>query len=151
MKIKITSGSKDIMKVQELLHDMRINQPTFQHSDIFSIPNDYWVEVESMLKKMKIGWKKSNQQQQENFAVKSKFTKRDLVEMVRRIINEAKYRSVKVTYSDGTFITTSLNPNITDSEIKDYFKIGRTANIGNADKDKIVTIKNVEILPDEEF
>lgn len=78
-------------------------------------------------------------------------TRKELKEMVKKVINEAKYRSVKVTYSDGTFITTSLNPNITDSEIKDYFKIGRKANIGNGAKDKIVTIKNVEILPDEEF
>jgi len=74
-----------------------------------------------------------------------------LRKMVREVLNEAKFRSVKVTYSNGMSITTNLNPNISDAEIHQYFKVGREANIGMGEKDKIVKIKNVEILPDEEF
>ena len=82
-------------------------------------------------------------------------TKKELIEMIQKEVksqlNEAKFRSVKVVYSDGTHITTSMNPNITDSEIRQYFKVGQRANIGQGERDKVVTIKSVEILPDSEF
>ncbi len=56
-----------------------------------------------------------------------------------------KLRSVKITYSDGSVIETSMAANLTDSEIKQYFRIGRTFNIGNV-KDKLVQVKKVNIL-----
>ncbi len=52
---------------------------------------------------------------------------------------------VKIYYSNGTNITTKVNSNLSNSEIKDYFKIGKKVNIGSS-KDLIVTIKKVEIL-----
>jgi len=54
-------------------------------------------------------------------------------------------RGVKVTYSNGEVISTSMAANLTDKEITDYFKIGRKFNIGNV-KDNIQTVKKVEIL-----
>lgn len=77
--------------------------------------------------------------------------KKLVTEMIKHQLNEAKFKGVKVTYSNGDHITTSVNPNVTDEEIKQYFKVGRKANIGNGEHDKIVTIKSVEILPEEEF
>jgi hypothetical protein len=56
-----------------------------------------------------------------------------------------KLRAVKVTYSDGTTSSTSMAAHLTDSDIKQYFRIGRKFNIGNV-RDKIVEVKKVEIL-----
>jgi len=78
-----------------------------------------------------------------------------LVKMLNEIqsksLSEAKFKGVKVTYSNGTHVTTSVNPNVTDEQIRRYFKIGSTANIGSGDRDKVVKIVDVEILPEEEF
>ena len=68
-----------------------------------------------------------------------------LVNEVKQELTEATFRSVKVTYSNGLSITTDMNPKLSDAEIKDYFKIGKTANIGNGERDKVVKITNVEI------
>lgn len=53
-------------------------------------------------------------------------------------------REIKITYSDGTIIETNING--TNKEIKEYYKIGRTFNIGDGEKDKLARIKKVEIL-----
>lgn len=40
---------------------------------------------------------------------------------------------------------TSLNPACTDEAVRDYFKVGSTANIGKGPEDYEVTITKVEI------
>ncbi|NTW18170.1 MAG: hypothetical protein HGA42_00550 [Nostocales cyanobacterium W4_Combined_metabat2_030] len=55
-------------------------------------------------------------------------------------------RTVKVTYSNGESITTSMAAHLTDTEIKAYFRIGKTFNIGNGAKDLMVQVKSVKIL-----
>jgi hypothetical protein len=52
-------------------------------------------------------------------------------------------RVVKVTFSNKDTITTSING--TDSEIRDYYKIGKVFNLGVVD-DKLVKVVSVEIL-----
>ena len=66
----------------------------------------------------------------------------------KKIMNEAKFKTVKVIYANGLSIETSVNPNLTDQEIKNYYKIGSTVNIGMGENDKITKIKSVEIAPD---
>ena len=61
-------------------------------------------------------------------------------------IKEAKLRSVKVTYDDGTVIPTSMSAKLKDKDIYDYFKIGKSFNIGDGEKDKMAKVKKVEIL-----
>ena len=58
---------------------------------------------------------------------------------------KSKVDYVDVHYSDGSKMSTSMNPNLKDSEIKDYFKVGRAFNIGEGPLDKIATIKKVKI------
>ena len=55
-------------------------------------------------------------------------------------------RSARVTYSDGTVIRTSMAAYLTDKEIKDYFKIGKSFNIGIVD-DNIQTVVSCEPAP----
>lgn len=55
-------------------------------------------------------------------------------------------RSVKVTYSDGSELRTSMSKNLSNKEIRDYFKVGRVFNIGSGIKDKLVKVKKVTIL-----
>lgn len=55
-------------------------------------------------------------------------------------------RAVKVTYSNGESITTDING--TDQEILDYFKVGKSFNLGKGEKDDIQTVVKAEILPD---
>jgi hypothetical protein len=56
-------------------------------------------------------------------------------------------RSAKITYSNGTVINTSLAANLTDKEINDYFKVGKSFNIGNGPADNMQTVVSCEIAP----
>lgn len=56
-------------------------------------------------------------------------------------------RSAKITYSNGTVINTSLAANLTDKEINDYFKVGKSFNIGNGPADNMQTVISCEIAP----
>jgi hypothetical protein len=57
-----------------------------------------------------------------------------------------KLRGVKVTYSDGTVISTSMAAHLTNSDIKNYFKKGKMFNVGTGGNDKIAAVKSVRIL-----
>lgn len=60
----------------------------------------------------------------------------------------AKYpelRVVQITYEGGDVVTTSMAGNLTDKDIKEYFRIGRKFNIGSS-KEKIRAVKSVIIL-----
>ena len=61
--------------------------------------------------------------------------------------NEQNYglRAVSVTYSDGNIIDTSMARGLTDQEIKEYFAVGKTFNIGNV-TDNLQTVVKCEIL-----
>lgn len=85
-----------------------------------------------------------------------KSTRKQLIEnkirsLVKEVLNEATFKTVKVTYSNGLSITTSVNPNVSEADIYKYFKVGSSVNIGTGGQDKVVKIANVEILGDEEF
>jgi hypothetical protein len=54
-------------------------------------------------------------------------------------------RSVKVTFDDGSSLTTSMASGLTDDQIKDYYKIGKEFNVGHI-KDKMAKVKKVQIL-----
>jgi len=55
-------------------------------------------------------------------------------------------RSVRVHYDTGDTITTSMAAGLSDSEIRDYFKEGKSFNIGSGEKDKMAKVTKVEIL-----
>jgi hypothetical protein len=54
-------------------------------------------------------------------------------------------RVVKITFSDDDSITTNMAANVKDSEILEYYKIGKTFNLGVVN-DKLVKVTKVEIL-----
>lgn len=54
-------------------------------------------------------------------------------------------RAVRVTYSDGEVIETSMAHGLTDHEIKEYFAVGKTFNIGSV-TDNLQTVVKCEIL-----
>jgi hypothetical protein len=54
-------------------------------------------------------------------------------------------REVEVTYSNKRKINTSMAANLSDSEIREYFKVGKRFNIGSGIKDKIAYVKSVKI------
>ena len=62
-----------------------------------------------------------------------------------KILNE-ELRSVKVTYDNGDEITTNMAAHLTDEDINNYFKIGKSLNIGSSGNDLISKVKKVEIL-----
>lgn len=67
--------------------------------------------------------------------------------MVRKESGKMKgLRAVKVTYSNGRIIGTSMASNLTNTQIKNYFEIGKKFNIGNGAKDLIVSVKKVNIV-----
>lgn len=77
--------------------------------------------------------------------------------IVKNRVNESveaptKLRSVTVEYSDGTTINTSMASHLSDEDIKNYYKIGKQFNLGNAKidgdgnyGDNLQTVKNVII------
>lgn len=54
-------------------------------------------------------------------------------------------RAIKVTYENGDVISTSMAAGLSDSEMLDYFKVGRVFNIGNV-TDNMQAIVEAEIL-----
>lgn len=61
-----------------------------------------------------------------------------------RKFNEA-LRSVEVTFSDGSKLVTSMAAGLSDEDIKKYYKVGSSFNIGTVE-DKMVKVKSVKIL-----
>lgn len=57
----------------------------------------------------------------------------------------ANLRCVEVHYCNGDIITTSMNANLTDEEIKNYFRIGRQFNVGSIN-DNLATVTKIIIL-----
>lgn len=55
-------------------------------------------------------------------------------------------RSVKITFNCGDTICSSMASHLTDEEIKNYYKVGKIFNIGSGQKDRITTVKQVDIL-----
>ena len=54
-------------------------------------------------------------------------------------------RVVKVTYDNNDTVTTSMSASLTDQDIHEYFKVGKTFNIGTV-QDVCVKVKAVEII-----
>lgn len=54
-------------------------------------------------------------------------------------------RHVTVTYDTGDVIPTSMNANLSDDEIKDYFKIGKVFNLGAGGNDRMGKVTDVII------
>lgn len=73
-----------------------------------------------------------------------KLIENKLRKLMKKTLNEDV--GVKVYLHDGSSYSTSLNPNLSDDEIRAYFKIGMKINVGFGDKDRIKTIKKIEIL-----
>jgi len=54
-------------------------------------------------------------------------------------------RSIKVTYSNGDTVTTSMSAKLTDEQMLEYFKVGNWFNIGSV-TDNMQQVTNAEIL-----
>lgn len=54
-------------------------------------------------------------------------------------------RAIKVTYSNGDVIRTSMAAHLTDKEMLDYFKVGKWFNIGSL-SDNMQQVTNAKIL-----
>ena len=60
--------------------------------------------------------------------------------------NTGKLNYVTVFYSDGSKISTSMNPNLTDKEVKSYFKVGKVFEMSNyGEKEVMAKVKKVRI------
>ena len=58
---------------------------------------------------------------------------------------------VNVTYENGEVVPTEVNADMTEDEIREYFKPGKEFNIGTGNKDNFQKVKSIEILkPGEE-
>ena len=60
----------------------------------------------------------------------------------------ATYRSVKVHFENGDYLTTSMAGHLSDDDIRDYYRIGKTFNVGLGPHDNLTKVSKVEILPD---
>ena len=59
-------------------------------------------------------------------------------------------RAIKVTYSDGTEISTNMAAHLTDEQMTDYFKVGSWFNLGgkfDPCADNMQQVVKTEILP----
>jgi len=55
-------------------------------------------------------------------------------------------REVKIIFADGSSLVTSMAAHLSDKDIKDYYKVGKTFNLGSGDKDKMTKVEKVIIL-----
>jgi hypothetical protein len=55
-------------------------------------------------------------------------------------------RTVKVTYDTGDITETNMAAHLTDDEIREYYRVGKSFNIGSGETDKMAKVKSVEIL-----
>ena len=55
-------------------------------------------------------------------------------------------REVRIHYSNGYINETNVSGNLTNREIKEYFKRGKVFNIGNGEHDRLTRVRRVEIL-----
>ena len=71
----------------------------------------------------------------------------ELKQLIKETINESStLRSVKVEFDNGDSLTTSMGASLTDEEIYDYYKKGKSFNLGQGEKDKMARVKKVTIL-----
>ena len=64
-------------------------------------------------------------------------------------VRPAELRAVKVWFSDGNHLVTNMAKGITDREIRDYYAVGRTFNVGGdpeGQEDNLVKVTRIEIL-----
>ncbi len=57
----------------------------------------------------------------------------------------SKLRAIRVLYSDGQMLATSMAAHLTDKEMLDYFEIGKEFNLGSV-KDNLQKVVKREIL-----
>ncbi len=55
-------------------------------------------------------------------------------------------RVVKVYYNSGDVITTNMSANLTNKEIRDYYRVGKVFNLGKGARDSLTKVKKIEIL-----
>ena len=55
-------------------------------------------------------------------------------------------REVEVRFTNGNKLVTSMAAHLTDQEIKAYYKVGRTFNVGASANDRLTKVKSVKIL-----
>ena len=55
-------------------------------------------------------------------------------------------REVKVIFEDNNVIHTNMSAHLTDEEIREYYKVGRQFNISSSESDRLVKVKEVEII-----
>ena len=59
-------------------------------------------------------------------------------------MGRSNLRNVTVTFSDGDTINTDMNGQLSDDDIRSYYKIGKWFNLGTVD-DKMVQVTKVDI------
>ena len=65
----------------------------------------------------------------------------------RRAEIEDKVIKVKVTYTDDDFIITRMNA--TETEAREYYKVGSWLNVGDGPRDLYKQVKSVDIVDKE--
>ena len=77
--------------------------------------------------------------------VKQEIARREELLAKEKNVSESKMNAVKVTYDNGDEVVTSINGS--DEEVLNYFKVGKTFNIGNGGKDLMAKVVKAEIVP----
>ena len=55
-------------------------------------------------------------------------------------------REVEVRFLNGNKLVTSMAAHLTDKEIRAYYRVGKTFNVGAGEKDRMTKVKSVRIL-----
>lgn len=136
-----------ILKNEKLSESVNEGDYDFHTGVADTIANNTAMNKDFVLKYLKKNYndKKELMNMMAKYASKKDYTTIAKAIMSGKKLNE-KLRSVKVTYDNGKVITTSMAANLSDKQIKDYFKIGKQFNIGSGEKDLMAKVKKVEIL-----
>jgi len=81
---------------------------------------------------------------------KGRFSITKALDIMESILGEddgGDLRSVKVFFDNGDHLTTSMAKGLTDDDIKDYYKVGKSFNLGDGfGGDKMAKVSKIEIL-----
>lgn len=59
--------------------------------------------------------------------------------------NKGKLEYVTVYYTNGDITSTSMSKDLTDQEVRDYFRVGKVFNVGYGGRDRLTKVKKVTI------
>jgi hypothetical protein len=121
-----------------------------QNNYVASVNSDKTLEFKGMDGSTKnIDQTKVTELWEANLIPQDKNNERELTKQLLTYKPKEKLRSIKVTYDNGKVIHVSMASGLSDKEMLEYYKVGKTFNIGDGENDLLAKVVSAEITDNE--